>query len=534
MNKIAQRRSMLNKLRETVNAPSEAISGAFSPEFARLMDTLRSVDDDAREQASDLKDLLKVARSNFNRREYMATITYLGKFHEKLESIKSTLNKLNKEVDNSHNEFLFGDLDPEHKEYLFNKMPARFQKKVPAVAPVAKADDGLDKSAGMKDWWHNLTSDRGKAMKLWEKRYPKAVKELKRQTEKMLNRSEMFLNILLANFKMLASHRATRKLEDYIKVSEALISKYNAYDSSFNEYFNGTAKKYIDNQREFEANQKLKEEESAGAVVNDEGIVPDEKDSEPGKPGAVSVKKPDSEAEVITQDFYPASKTKNDMPAEKTIEEEIAEMEGKQNPRPFPKPEQNPLAKSVHPQSYMEVSPEELISSDPSLPFPLNNHKAPVPERMLPAIEDDAVITPTMRSPIMPSAPTSPPGDVYQQSIPKSPPVPRLSDLERPLTPEQENKFYMYQPEVEGPATVRSGPVKPVSEPIPATERKSPETVSYPLPSQAQVFYEKLTKMSGENPIVIAKEVIKFAKSIETTDPATSTRLLAVAKNLLK
>jgi len=266
MNKIAQRRGVFNKIREKLNAPGEALSGVFSPEFTRLMDTLRQVDDDAREKAIDLKDMLKVAKSNFNRREYMTCISYLGKFHERIDEIKLELTKLNREAHAVHNEFLFGELDNEHKEFLFNKMPERFKAKpVAKKADTGKADDGMSKEAGVKDWWHNITSDRGKSLKHWEQRFPKEAKELKRQTERMLNRSEMFLNLILSTFKQLATFRATRKLEDYIKLSDTFIAKFGAYDAAFSEYFNGAVKKYIDAQRDSE--QRKAESDAARSAV---------------------------------------------------------------------------------------------------------------------------------------------------------------------------------------------------------------------------------------------------------------------------
>ena len=275
MDKIAQKRTWRNEIREKLNAPGEAISGIFSPQFTRLMDTLRQVDDDAREKAADLKDLIKAAKSNFNRREYMTCIAYLGKFHERIDEIKSELTKLNREAHAVHNEFLFGELDNEHKEYLFNKMPERFKpKSTGKKADTGKADDGLEKEAGVKDWWHNLTSDRGRALKGWEQRFPKEAKEIKRQTERMLNRSEMFLNLLLNTFKQLATFRATRKLEEYIKVSDSLISKFGAYDSAFSEYFNGSVKKFIDAQRESEQRKAEKAEMEAARNAVPAGEVP--------------------------------------------------------------------------------------------------------------------------------------------------------------------------------------------------------------------------------------------------------------------
>src|SRR5579885_1051163 len=129
MDKIAQKRGPLTKLRETINAPTEKLMGVFSPEFIQLMDKLRDIDDAVRDEASGLKDLLKLAKTNFNRREYMTTISYLGQFHEKIETINNKFKELGKEVKIVHHGFLFGDMEPENIDYLKTKLGPRFEKR---------------------------------------------------------------------------------------------------------------------------------------------------------------------------------------------------------------------------------------------------------------------------------------------------------------------------------------------------------------------------------------------------------------------
>lgn len=527
MNKIAQRRGLLNKIRESVNAPGEAISGAFSPEFTRLMDILREVDDEAREHAIDLKDILKVARSNYNRREYMTTIAYLGKFHERLELVRWQFVKLNKDADAIHNEFLFGDLDSEHKTYLFDKMPERYKPK-PKTAPAAKADDGLGKEAGVKDWWHNLTSDRGKSLKNWEKRFPKAAKEIKRQTEKMLNRSEMFLNFLMSTFKTLATLRATRKLEEYIKVSGGFVTKYMAYDDAFNEYFNGSVKKYIDSQKEYE--KKKEERESINKERSEyTGDGPAEGER-PTLESSPSISMPSGKPSSGGGGGEVAS------PSNKAIEKEVEEMfqeEMNNKPGAFPKVPTEPLTEP-------EVMSDELIpSSAPSTPQPSGQRR---PLQYTPLFQNpemqselaqsvEAPVTPTMRSPVMTDSFLNP-------SIPKAPKVPNLSDLEKPLTSEQADRFMYYTPKSVAPPSNQRPTVsqKPAEKPKPKLELMPatiPETQAYPATTASQ-FIEKITKLAGQNPLVLATEIIKFAKTLESTDKATSERLLTVARNLLK
>lgn len=521
MNKIAQRRGFFNKLRESVNAPGEAVTGTFSPEFTQLMDTLREVDDEAREQAADLKDMLKVARSNFNRREYMTTITYLGKFHERLELVRMQFLKLDKEVNAVHNEFLFGDLDPEHRKYLFEKMPERHKPKPKVKLPETK------KEAGVKDWWHNLTTDRGRALKFWEKRFPKKAKEVKRQTEKMLNRSEMFLNLLQSMFKTLASHRATRSLEEYMKVSNSFVQKYDSYDDAFAEYFTTTVAGFIKSQKEFEADKARKESDLEG-LTNKPADIP----TGTGESGG-NIIPPEVEKEVKKE--------------EEKKEEEIGlvpESPLQNVPAKFPekKIETAPITEVDMPSLPVPSSELELssLSPEPPLPAPV----APSKKGPLPAytplglsMRNESILSsspPTLPSNQLEFAPTT---------IPQSPAIPRdMAALENPtFTPEIAQKFHYYTPPASAPATLPTEPAPsttPESRPTviegpPKTQPHVPRTPTM-IGTAAHQFVETITKLAGDNPLVMAAEIIKFAKSIEANDKDTSARLLVVAKNLLK
>lgn len=247
MDKIAQRRNWLNKLREKTNIGGKAME-VFSPTFLELMENLRTIDDEIREQAVDLKDILKTAKTNFNRREYMTAIAFLGRFHEKVEIIDNELSKLHGTVDKHHQEFLYGDVDPEHVDYITNKLSPRFEAKPNSkTAELERAS--LNKEAGLSDWWHNIHSDRGRTLSAWEKRFPRYAKELKTHTAQMINKSEAYLNGLLLTFKLLNTLRSTRKLEEYLKVSSKLREKYKSYNAAFTTFYNSQIKKFIDYQK---------------------------------------------------------------------------------------------------------------------------------------------------------------------------------------------------------------------------------------------------------------------------------------------
>jgi len=247
MEKTAQKLRRRTKIREWWNKPKEALIGAVSPEFATLMDSLRNTDDGIREDAAELKNLIKLAKTNFNRREYMTALTFLGRFHAQLEAITNKLDALAAEVNIKHHQFLFGDMEPENIDYILKTLGPKFEKRKSV------------KKASLSDWWHNLTDERGKTMKAWEKRFPRETKELKRQLGKMIIRSESLFSNLVDTFKTLGSFRATRKLEEYLQTAAKFKQKYSAYDNAFADFYNSSVGKFVESQR------KEMEEKAMGA-----------------------------------------------------------------------------------------------------------------------------------------------------------------------------------------------------------------------------------------------------------------------------
>lgn len=257
MDKLAQRRGKIQEFTEKLNLPGKMLE-KFSPEFQELMEKLREVDTRIREIATvdeegnsggeTLKDLLKVAKTNFNRREYITAIAFLGKFHDRLDLIDQELSKLKNSVDVKHHEFLFGNLDPSHLSYLSEDLGKKFEKarKTP-TGILSRAS--LGKEASVTDWWHNITSDRGKALSAWEKRFPKYVKDLKNQTSLMINKSESLLTFMLSTLKVMSSLRNGRKLEEYLKTGQKLQEKFKGYNVAFIQFYNTYVKHFLDYQK---------------------------------------------------------------------------------------------------------------------------------------------------------------------------------------------------------------------------------------------------------------------------------------------
>src|SRR5579864_6571565 len=171
MDKTAQKRSLLNKLHEMANVPARSAENFFKPELKRVMNTLIDADDVVRstlsgekvgkatpEDSVSAKNLLKEAKSFINRREYLSAVANLGRFHKKMQDVVNVLDKLTLNVNTLHHQFLFNKLPTKHREHLED-----FEKRI-----AAQRLPYLTKEAGIMDFFHNIGTQRGRALAAWE------------------------------------------------------------------------------------------------------------------------------------------------------------------------------------------------------------------------------------------------------------------------------------------------------------------------------------------------------------------------------
>lgn len=255
MDKTAQspKRRIRDKIREKTNFGGIAAENLFDPDFKRVMESLRAKDDTIRSIAAgevigdgnpgadeiSLKQLVKNIKSNINRREYMSSLADLNRFHKKVYEIVREIDSLENDVDKVHNDFLFKDLDDDHRKYLHD-MKTRF----------ASRKTNLVKEAGigsyMMDLFHNVGTTRGKALAAWEKRYPGKFKNFKRAIIALSDKTESFFSSIISILKDMGTQRATRHVDNYIKEAGKIVKGYNSYDEAFKNFYKEHVKGFID------------------------------------------------------------------------------------------------------------------------------------------------------------------------------------------------------------------------------------------------------------------------------------------------
>lgn len=266
MDKFAQRRGLLNKLHEGLNVPLQSAQNFFNPELKEVMKNLRLADDNIRtiltgdkignadvaiEDPRGIKEILKSARSNFNRNEFMAGVADLGIFHKKLFDVSRFINKLTLSVDKIHHHFLFKNLDQKQQSNIKN-----LQEHMGRLASTEITY--FVKEAGVMDFFHNIGTRRGRALAMWIKKYPKVAKNLRDGGSRLLDVGDNVLANVLSLLKEMAGARASGNVDSYMEAAKNIDKEYNKFDGGdkgFRAYYQTTVMPFLTQQAEMEAQE---------------------------------------------------------------------------------------------------------------------------------------------------------------------------------------------------------------------------------------------------------------------------------------
>lgn len=258
-------RGILNELREKMNMPGSYLDKFFKPELERIMAALRVVDDKIRAELTGKnigdeppeipkasKDILKEARKNFARREYMMGAADLGMFHKKMSLIAAEISKWEIDVNRIHHRFLFQGVDEEKLQGLRQHMEAKKAEELNRIL----------KQAGVTDFFYNLLSPRGRALAAWEKKYPKETKALREGGPKLVDAADTLLTNTISLMKEMATARATRRPDDYMDSANKIVAEYNKFDKNFRDYYNNAIMPFMRVKDEIDAKLKAEKPEA--------------------------------------------------------------------------------------------------------------------------------------------------------------------------------------------------------------------------------------------------------------------------------
>jgi hypothetical protein len=265
MDKSAQKRGPLNEIREKMNMPAKYLEGFFRPAIERVLKALGELDDKVRANLSgqqigsaaapadgtSIKDIVKKARTNFNRREYIAGFTDLAHFDKKMAEAATAITEFQKiDLDSIHAQFLFHNLPKDYADKLSHTREYMDSKKE------ASRQEALVKEAGLVDFIMNLSTKRGRSLLAWEKKYPQRVKPIKDNGAALVEHAQSLLESTLVNLKQMATFRATRRPDEYTKSAQKIVEGYNKFDKAFKTYYTKDIKPFLDVKDAIEAKEK--------------------------------------------------------------------------------------------------------------------------------------------------------------------------------------------------------------------------------------------------------------------------------------
>jgi hypothetical protein len=256
MDKLAQLKKLkqlghwYGELKENLPSGGMVAEKYFNPQFKTVMENLRQVDDTIRsfalgvkignphesfEPGKSLKDLIKSIKSNLNRKEYMAAAADFATFDDVFSKINTQIKYLNLTVDSVHDEFLFGKED---KAVLTDEQKQRLLALKKKYSHIERSYQlQIVKNAGIMDFIHNSFTNRGKALSMWEERYPKKSKDLKDGGFKLLKDAENCLGHIINNLKEMAEARSSRNPEKYMSLALKISDLYGKFDVNFKDYY---------------------------------------------------------------------------------------------------------------------------------------------------------------------------------------------------------------------------------------------------------------------------------------------------------
>lgn len=501
MQKTAQREADyggIKRVWEKVR-PVKSMEEHFDPEFKDIMNSLRNTDNQVRAQimgravgdaepiggdTKSLKSILSSAQSNLEKREYMRVVADIGMFDDRMSSVAKELAKLDVKIDGVHSRFLFSDLSPNsardelsdtYAEYL-RTLKDRF-KKEQEKKEAAINDYNIVIEAGLMSFFHNIGSQRGRALAAWEKRYPQRVKVLKADTKTLLSKANTLFDHTLKNLKMMASYRSNRQVDDYNDKAKRIIEEYQNFNKYFENYYDKNVRRFLEQDNLFPT----------------EGT--------------------DSK-ELAQQEVQP--ETKSETKSEEKQPNIPAEMQGT-------------------PGAY--ILGDEFTY--PNLPKPQYSHEAflpsskptTLPPPSAPSAEPNVAPAPGQKIE-NPTVPMSQQEDaamrLHKQQL-------LAARKRRQQLLQQQQQKQQTQPAQKEQLSVENPELRELmrgASPQPTVEYLTRKIQHKPVNIAHEQFMQSLQKMASESPIMLRSYITKYANSIKTSDPDNYKKLMAIVNSI--
>lgn len=240
MYKESQSRSFKDKLKD-YNPFSSSLE-LFNSDIKNIMGEIRGADRSLRRiftSDNSPEKILKQCRSLFKRREYMQCVVFLDLFREKLYNAEQIHIKLNEDINLNYKNFFISQLKGKEKQELI-KFRDKMDKK---QAQINLANfEQMVKNAGVTDWFRSIFTQRGRALRTWEKTHSQEVAGLKEGLILMMDQAQTILNNAYSSLKEMSLALAQREISVYLKQLKNFKNYHKDFDKDFIKFYNDKVK----------------------------------------------------------------------------------------------------------------------------------------------------------------------------------------------------------------------------------------------------------------------------------------------------
>jgi len=390
-----------------------------------------------------------------------------------------------------HHRFLFDELSPEsagynreYAEYLHD-LKQRF-----TPSPAKKANDNTSIiiiNAGIIDFFKNIGTERGRALSAWEKRYPGRVKELKSATLRLIDQSEKLLSGIISVLKTMATARATRKVDDYVKHAHRIVVAYKTCDESFKSYYDTQVKKFLESQ---------------------ELLSPTKSVDTPTEIGSQDIGNPKSEPVVSPEAI--SSTLPATLPV--TVPLEAVQQQAISS---------DPIQLALQPTVPQQTTPQQVLE-DIVPPAPKRKGKVNQPGPQATQLGSGALqrAQQAQQKPI--HIETRTPEQLEAARL-EAERVAAITSAPSPFEEKQKRDL----------AALRAARAKAAAEAA-AAEAKPDELPAFDMMVKREhyKFINSLEALSNEHPIILSKFILKYAQGIQISDPDTYDKLINIVNSI--
>lgn len=246
MLKHSQKRSLRDIIRE--KNPLNSASEYFNSKIKELMKNLRKSDGEIRliisgdKKEQSLRDILKNSKSLFNKKEYINSFIVLDSFRERLGKASAICQSLNLDINTNYKDFFIKELADDEKQGLIE-----FRKKLDEeLKTKAHVYNEFVKQAGLLDFFRSIFTQRGRALRAWEKVHGKEIEQMKDSLVKLFDLSYSTLEEVNNQLMKMSYALSVRDISGYSSASKKIVMQYNKYNLYFKKYYKDHIQKLID------------------------------------------------------------------------------------------------------------------------------------------------------------------------------------------------------------------------------------------------------------------------------------------------